>query len=513
VTVGVSCLLDPLVGTIVDGKYQVIERIGRGGMGTVYSAVHVSLGAPRALKVMRPELAADPELAARFRDEARLAEGLRHPSLVALYDFGQMPGRGWYIVSELVRGATVAALLQRRGTRFCSDDVARLVGQIADGLALAHRRGVIHRDISPDNVMLTSSPEGEVAAKLLDFGIAKDTLDPFAGGFTGARWNMGKVGYSSPEQMGLLSEGAAIDARSDVFSLAAVAYVMLTGRLPWRIDAPQAYTHDLLLRPVEHLGAEVRRHAPPAWGELFVAALARERTERVPDAPTLRRRLAEAAHAAREGGEAEPPPFRADQLRSGAREGDETDAAALASPIASGDLEPRPQGTGSPRTVAAGPLLVPSAALDADMAAAEGLAPEAESPRPAVAREPGRVVFLEDDEALRNVLPDLLARLGFDAIALSWDCADTLSERRPALVLADPGDEATRAHRRMAALRGVPGLAGTPVVLFSALDPWSLRERARALDLPRYVSKEGLAGDVAAMVRRLLEGRPLPAES
>src|SRR5262249_4541623 len=98
---------DPLLCAVIDGKYQIAERLGAGGMGTVYKAIHVSLGAPRALKVMRRELAGDSALAARFRSEARLAEGLRHPHLVALYDFGQLPGGGWYIVSEFVAGATV----------------------------------------------------------------------------------------------------------------------------------------------------------------------------------------------------------------------------------------------------------------------------------------------------------------------------------------------------------------------------------------------------------------------
>src|SRR5215471_6725517 len=155
-----------LIGQTIDAKYQVVERIGTGGMGSVYKALHVSLGAPRALKVMRRELASDPALAARFRTEARMAESLRHEHLVALYDFGQLPDGGWYIVSEFVEGATLAVLLKRRGARFCSRDVATFLGQVADGLAIAHRRGVVHRDISPDNIMLTAAEE-HVTAKLL----------------------------------------------------------------------------------------------------------------------------------------------------------------------------------------------------------------------------------------------------------------------------------------------------------------------------------------------------------
>src|SRR5262249_10629558 len=287
---------DNLIGAVLDGKYQIVGRVGAGGMGTVYRALHVSLGVPRAVKLMRKELARDPALVARFRSEARLAEGLRHPNLVALHDFGQLPDGSWYIVSEFVEGATLAALLRRRGARFTARDVARLGGQIADGLAMAHRKGIVHRDISPDNVMITRGDDDEALAKLLDFGVAKDTR--VAGGEqTGAGWNLGKLGYASPEQTGLLKAGDVIDGRSDVFSLAAIAYQMVCGRLPWRKDTLQNYMHDLLLRPEEELQAEIRRHAPEGWRELFVAALCRDREARTAGARELKQAMAAAAES------------------------------------------------------------------------------------------------------------------------------------------------------------------------------------------------------------------------
>src|SRR5262249_25073655 len=152
--------------------------------------------------------------------------------------------------------------------------------QVAEGLALAHRKGIIHRDISPDNIMLTSDEGGEVIAKLLDFGIAKDTVRP-SPVLTGVGWNIGTIGFSSPEQMGLLGRDEAIDARCDVFSLAAVAYLMLPGVLPWRRDGVQSYTHDLLLRPEDELVTEIASHVPLPWGEVFVEALARGREARI----------------------------------------------------------------------------------------------------------------------------------------------------------------------------------------------------------------------------------------
>jgi serine/threonine protein kinase len=496
---------DPLVGTIVDGKYQVTGRIGAGGMGTVYRAVHVSLGAPRALKVMRRELVGDPDLAERFRSEARLAEGLRHPSLVALYDFGQIPDRGWYIVSELVEGATLAVLLRRRDVRFPSADVARLVGQVADGLGLAHRRGVVHRDISPDNIMLAASDDGEVVAKLLDFGIAKDTLAA-PGGSTGVGWNMGKVGFSSPEQMGLLREGERIDARADVFSLAAVAYFMLNARLPWRRDGVQAYTHDLLLRPEPELLDDIRAHAPEPWHGLFVAALARVRDQRLSGMAALREGLAGAARAMAEAGTPEPPAFGADRLRSDSRDDDhglvtrtlgEGSPAAPAAPTAASAPAATP-----PARSPAGPVLVPSAILPQVLSALEW---EGEPAAELAGPTRRRVVFVDDDEALREVLPALLAGRDLDVRAVPWDAdpGPLAGNAPPALLLADAGLDEARAIRRIERLRGVSP-EGTPIVLFSSADPWTLRERSRALGLFGFLSKEALGGDLVGAVERLL---------
>lgn len=506
-------MLDPLVGTVLDGKYQITGRIGAGGMGAVYRAVHVSLGAPRALKVMRRELAGDPDLAERFRAEARLAEGLRHPSLVALYDFGQMPDRGWYIVSELVEGATLAVLLRRRGGRFCSADVARLVGQLADGLALAHRRGVVHRDISPDNIMLAPS-DGEVFAKLLDFGIAKDTLAP-AAGTTGVGWNMGKVGFSSPEQLGLLPEGEGIDHRADVFSLAAVAYVMLAGRLPWRREGVQAFTHDLLVRPEGELRDEIRAHVPGPWHEFFLAALARARDERLPGMAVLREGLALAGEAVREAGLAEPPPFGADRLRSDARDGDH---GLVTQTLGDAPAEPGPPPAPvSPAPVPASPVLVPSAVLrevlascewDDAEAGPEGAPGREETPRPCV-------VFVDDDEALRSVLPVLVGDRGLEVRAVGWD-VDLLqlgADPRPTLLLADAGLDEERARGRIERLRERVAPADARIVLFSSADPWTLRDRSRALGLSGFLSKDALGADIGSAVERLLArttdpGRP-----
>src|SRR5512143_3227117 len=145
---------DSLVGATLDGKYRMESLLGAGSMGTVYRARHLSLESWRAIKVMRPELAQDADFVERFQREARLLEELRHPNLVALHDFAQLPDGAWYIVSEFVEGETLAARLARAGP-LAADDAVRLFTQLADGVTAAHAKGVVHRDLSPDNIMIS----------------------------------------------------------------------------------------------------------------------------------------------------------------------------------------------------------------------------------------------------------------------------------------------------------------------------------------------------------------------
>jgi serine/threonine-protein kinase len=309
-----------LVGTLLDGKYRIEEHLGEGGMGSVYRARHVSLGSLCAIKLIRRELALDAVFVDRFQKEARLAARLRHPHLVALYDFARQADGTWYSVSELVVGETIAASLAK-SIRFTGESVARLLGQVADGLALAHREGIVHRDISPDNIILTRDESGREAAKLLDFGIAKE-LCMDADGTTASGLLLGKIGYASPEQMGLLPKGETIDARTDVFSLSAVAYLMLTGgRLPWPRETPRAYIHELLVRPEAELRAAIERDLPAGWREVLTAGLARRREERTASVSALKEGLLAAARGGEGGPEPDEaarfrPPVRAPRLRS-----------------------------------------------------------------------------------------------------------------------------------------------------------------------------------------------------
>ncbi len=266
------------LGDILDGKYIIEELIGRGGMGAVYRARHVELGSPRAIKIMRRELAQDASFVRRFRNEPLLAEGVRHPNVVSVYDFSTLDDGTSYIVWEYVEGNTLAQLLTK-GNVFTSSEVVNFVEQVADGLSAVHEKGILHRDVSPDNIMICTDARGSSNVKLLDFGVAKGGGIP---GETPADASMlfGKIGYASPEQMGLLQDDELLDGRTDVFSLAAVAYTMLTGESPFRTASLQVFVHDLIIAPESEIKARYLESLPEPWRAPLSRALARDREAR-----------------------------------------------------------------------------------------------------------------------------------------------------------------------------------------------------------------------------------------
>ncbi|MDH4196610.1 MAG: serine/threonine-protein kinase [Candidatus Aminicenantes bacterium] len=212
--------------------YRITEKIGEGGMGTVYKAIDTHLDRPVAIKVLPPDKVADPERKQRFVQEAKAASALRHPNIVVIHDIAADRGRD-FMVMEFVEGKSLDLLIGHRGLKL--SEALGFAVQVADGLAKAHAAGIVHRDLKPTNVMVTD--EGLV--KILDFGLAKLTEDmpgPAAGPTmtmdAGSRprteegYILGTAAYMSPEQ----AEGKKIDARSDIFSFGAVLYEMLTGR-------------------------------------------------------------------------------------------------------------------------------------------------------------------------------------------------------------------------------------------------------------------------------------------
>lgn len=222
----------------VDGKYQIIGRIGSGGMGEVFKAHHVHLNTTRVLKRLRPNLSSDADAHERFLREARLATRIHHPNVATLHDFAKLPDGSFYMIWEYIEGRTLSDVVARSGA-IAPRRAAQMAIQALQGLDAIHKAGVIHRDISPDNIMITRDHDGEERVKIIDLGIAKQGGDVVEHTQTGVF--IGKLKYCSPEHLGLLPEGEKMDGRADIYSFGIVFYEMLTGVPPFVEDGPQQY--------------------------------------------------------------------------------------------------------------------------------------------------------------------------------------------------------------------------------------------------------------------------------
>ncbi|HML23242.1 MAG TPA: protein kinase [Aggregatilinea sp.] len=215
------------------GKYEIIERIGRGGMAEVYRAYHSALDRYVAIKILHPFLSDDPEFKDRFEREARNVAKLKHPNIVQVYDFDYDPeGESYYMVMELINGPTLKDRLFDLGSvgqHFAVNDTLHIIGSAAEALAYAHARNMIHRDVKPANLMI----DEDSRVVLTDFGIAKIVT---GAQFTSTGGMIGTPAYMAPEQ-GMAEPG---DERSDIYSLGAIMYQMTTGRLPFDADTPLA---------------------------------------------------------------------------------------------------------------------------------------------------------------------------------------------------------------------------------------------------------------------------------
>src|SRR6266478_2153850 len=213
------------IGAMLAGRYEILQLIGRGGMGAVYKARDTELDRTVALKLIRPELAKDPQILKRFKQELILARQVTHKNVIRIFDLGQSDGIK-FITMDFVEGRDLRQVLLEKG-KFPPEQAARIMLQICRALEAAHTEGVIHRDLKPQNIMLDSG--GRVY--VMDFGIARSAYLP---GMTQTGALIGTPEYMSPEQ----ARGEKLTERSDLFSLGVIFYELLTGQSPYPADAP-----------------------------------------------------------------------------------------------------------------------------------------------------------------------------------------------------------------------------------------------------------------------------------
>jgi Tol biopolymer transport system component/tRNA A-37 threonylcarbamoyl transferase component Bud32 len=264
-------------GITLANRYEIIEELGKGGMGRVYRVEDTKLKQEIALKLIKPEIAADKKTIERFRNELKTARMIAHKNVCRMFDFGESEG-AHFITMEYVRGEDIKSLI-RKMEQLSAGQVIAIAKQVCDGLVEAHRLGVVHRDLKPQNVMIDT--EGNT--RIMDFGIAR-SLE--AKGLTGAGVMIGTPEYMSPEQV----EGKEVDQRSDIYALGVVLYEMVTGRVPFEGDTPFSIAvkqKSEIPRPPKEINDQI----PEDLSRVILRCLEKEKEKRYQSAEELRSEL------------------------------------------------------------------------------------------------------------------------------------------------------------------------------------------------------------------------------
>jgi serine/threonine protein kinase len=261
-----------LVGEVLDGRYRIISKLGEGGMGEVYAAEHVHIEKRVAVKLLRPEIVSNKEAVSRFRQEARSASSIGHKNIIAIEDFGSLPDGRIYLCMELLAGAPLNDLIKQP---MSLDRLLNIMIQTGHGLGAAHAKGIVHRDMKPENIFVTGGPGGEDVPKLLDFGIAKVAGNDGQNNLTRTGTIFGTPFYMAPEQ----ALGQAVDARVDIYAMGVIMYEVFSGSLPFQGESfmgilTQHITTDP--EPVAQRAARAGRPLPHGLDEIITRCLQKD---------------------------------------------------------------------------------------------------------------------------------------------------------------------------------------------------------------------------------------------
>lgn len=518
-----------LVGEVVAGRYRVLSRLGEGAMGAVYLAEHLRMGRRDALKVLSRSLADDDDARARFTREARNASFINHPNACTVYDFGEIADGLPFIAMEYVDGETLGELLSREG-RLSPDRAVDLVAQVTRALEAAHARGIAHRDLKPDNIMLTRAPDGSERAKVVDFGIAKAMEDEGGQNLTMPGWVVGTPEYVSPEQLA----GQDLDGRSDLYSLGIVLFRMLTGGLPFHGDTWQEVMTNRLSEPPDRLADVGGTPYPSALEDVVRRTLEREPEERFPDAAAFREALVRAGEAAGPG----PIASKEGAPDAGARSVPRTSAVqgaadggaeAASSPWSRVDRTQALAGGGLLLVAAVAVvawLLAGSGGEDASQTLARQLDRMEDDPSEATLRAVDDTARLywnmdglesEDRGLAAHVLGASLVAAGDTAAGLTWleratSLAPAEDRFRNVLEEVRTGDVTELLERQVARLDGSPGESGIRSAEDSARLAWDdpgAGAADRALAALVVARARASLGDTASAIRWLERGEEL----
>jgi serine/threonine-protein kinase len=265
---------DQLIGSVLADRYRIIKLLGEGGMGRVYEAQHVNINKRLAIKVLRSEVTSVPSTVARFRQEARSASSIGHENIIEIDDFATLPDGTVYLAMEMLEGQSLGDRMREPPPLALGEGIDIMI-QVARGLAAAHEKGIVHRDMKPENVFLANK-HGKLVPKILDFGIAKVSGTEGNTHLTQTGAIFGTPLYMSPEQ----ALGHALDHRADIYSVGVILYEIAAGRVPFKADsAVQVLSQHITVQP-EPPSKASKGSVPPALDAIILRAMAKEPAQR-----------------------------------------------------------------------------------------------------------------------------------------------------------------------------------------------------------------------------------------